>query len=60
MLSEVVAMLLLTDREKEIPSSEITPKETFEAFQMNRRQVMAGLGAVGAGGGAAAGGRALR
>jgi sulfoxide reductase catalytic subunit YedY len=38
-------MLLRTSAE--IPSSEITPKETFEAFQMNRRQVMAGLGAVG-------------
>ena len=41
-------MLLLSDREKEIPSSEITPRATFEAFQMNRRLVMAGLGAVGA------------
>jgi sulfoxide reductase catalytic subunit YedY len=40
-------MLLLTDREKEIPSSEITPQATYEAFQMNRRQVMAGLGAAG-------------
>jgi sulfoxide reductase catalytic subunit YedY len=40
-------MLLLSDREKEIPSSEITPRATFEAFQMNRRSVMAGLGAVG-------------
>jgi sulfoxide reductase catalytic subunit YedY len=40
-------MLLLGDREKEIPSSEITPRATFEAFQMNRRSVMAGLGAVG-------------
>ncbi len=40
-------MLLLTGREKQIPSSEITPKETFEAFQMNRRALMAGLGAVG-------------
>ena len=41
------AMLLLTDREKEIPSSEITPRATFEAFQMNRRSLMAGMGAVG-------------
>ena len=40
-------MLLLSDREKEIASSEITPRATFEAFQMNRRQVMAGLGAAG-------------
>jgi len=40
-------MLLLTDREKEIASSEITPQATYEAFQVNRRQVMAGLGAVG-------------
>jgi sulfoxide reductase catalytic subunit YedY len=40
-------MLLMSDREKEIASSEITPRETFEAFQMNRRSVMAGLGAVG-------------
>ena len=40
-------MLLMTDREKEIPLSEITPKETYEAFQMNRRTLMAGLGAVG-------------
>jgi sulfoxide reductase catalytic subunit YedY len=40
-------MLLLTDREKEIASSEITPQATYEAFQMNRRQVMAGLGAAG-------------
>ncbi len=53
-------MLLLSDREKEIPSSEITPRATFEAFQMNRRQVMAGLGAAAlaaalAGGGACGG-----
>jgi sulfoxide reductase catalytic subunit YedY len=31
----------------EIPSSEITPKETFEAYRMNRRRLMAGLGAMG-------------
>jgi methionine sulfoxide reductase catalytic subunit len=31
----------------EIPSSEITSKATYEAFQMNRRNVMAGLGAMG-------------
>jgi sulfoxide reductase catalytic subunit YedY len=40
-------MLLQSDREKEIPSSEITPKETFEAYRMNRRAMMAGLGAMG-------------
>jgi sulfoxide reductase catalytic subunit YedY len=40
-------MLLMTDREKEISSSEITPRATYEAFQMNRRTLMAGLGAVG-------------
>jgi sulfoxide reductase catalytic subunit YedY len=40
-------MLLLTGREKKIPSSEITPRETVAAFQMNRRTLMAGLGAVG-------------
>jgi len=38
-------MLLRT--EKQIPSSEITPKETFEAYRMNRRSLMAGLGAMG-------------
>ncbi len=40
-------MLLLSDREKEIASSEITPQATFEAFQMNRRRLMAGMGAMG-------------
>ncbi len=40
-------MLLLTRRETEIPSSEITPKETYEAFELNRRQLMKGLGAAG-------------
>ena len=39
-------MLLRTGRE--IPSSEITPQGTYEAFQMNRRSLMAGLGAMGA------------
>jgi sulfoxide reductase catalytic subunit YedY len=33
--------------EKQIASSEITPKETFEAYRMNRRSLMAGLGAMG-------------
>lgn len=39
-------MLLRT--RSEIPSSEITPKETFRAFQSSRRSVLAGLGAIGA------------
>jgi sulfoxide reductase catalytic subunit YedY len=38
---------MLLKMKVEIASSEITPKSTYEAFQMNRRQVMAGLGAVG-------------
>ncbi len=40
-------LLLLKDREKEIPSSEVTPRATYEWFQMNRRTLMAGLGAMG-------------
>lgn len=32
----------------EIASSEITPKETYRAFQMSRRRVLAGLGTMGA------------
>ncbi len=39
-------MLLRT--EKPIPSSEITPKDTYRAYQANRRQLLKGLGAVGA------------
>ncbi|MBW4037319.1 MAG: protein-methionine-sulfoxide reductase catalytic subunit MsrP [Acidobacteria bacterium] len=39
-------MLLRT--RSDIPSSEITPKETFEAYKCSRRSVMAGLGAIGA------------
>jgi len=39
-------MLLRT--ETEIPSSEITPKEAYKAFQMTRRRVLSGMGAVGA------------
>jgi methionine sulfoxide reductase catalytic subunit len=35
-------------RESEIASSEITPKETYEAFQASRRRVLSGLGAMGA------------
>ena len=46
MLKRGLVMLLRT--KMEIPSSEITPKETFEAFQANRRSVLAGLGAMGA------------
>ncbi len=34
--------------EEQIPSSEITSKETYQAFQANRRQLLKGLGAVGA------------
>jgi sulfoxide reductase catalytic subunit YedY len=32
----------------EIASSEITPKETVRAFQMSRRRLLAGMGAMGA------------
>jgi methionine sulfoxide reductase catalytic subunit len=39
---------MLIRKRAEIPSSEITPKETFRAYQMNRRELLAGLGAVGA------------
>ena len=39
-------MLLRT--ETPIPSSEITSKEAYQAFQANRRQLLKGLGAVGA------------
>lgn len=39
-------MLLRSGRE--IPSSEITPKEMVRAFQMSRRQFVAGMGAAGA------------
>jgi sulfoxide reductase catalytic subunit YedY len=39
-------MLLRTG--KEIPSSEITPREVFESFKMTRRRMLAGMGAVGA------------
>jgi sulfoxide reductase catalytic subunit YedY len=38
---------MLIRKRAEIPSSEITPKETYEAFQMSRRRLLAGLGAVG-------------
>ncbi len=33
---------------KQIASSEITPKETWRAFQASRRQMLKGMGAVGA------------
>ena len=33
---------------KEIPSSEITPKDVVRAWGMNRRQLLAGVGAMGA------------
>jgi sulfoxide reductase catalytic subunit YedY len=39
---------MLLGSKHEIPSSEITPKETLRAFQMNRRRVLTGLGAMGA------------
>ena len=39
---------MLIRRRAEIPSSEITPKETYRTFQMSRRRLLAGLGAVGA------------
>ncbi len=39
-------MLLRT--EQQIPSSEITSKEAYLAFQANRRQLLKGMGAIGA------------
>jgi sulfoxide reductase catalytic subunit YedY len=39
---------MLIRRKAEIPWSEITPKETWRAYQMSRRSLLAGLGAVGA------------
>ncbi len=47
-------MLLLNKQESEIPSSEITPKETYRAFELNRRQLMRGLGSAGVAAGLAA------
>jgi methionine sulfoxide reductase catalytic subunit len=38
---------MLLRMKPEIPSSEITPKQTYEAFQMSRRSMIAGLGAMG-------------
>ena len=43
-------MLLRTDNRTgpAIPSSEITPRATFEAFKTTRRRVLSGMGAMGA------------
>jgi sulfoxide reductase catalytic subunit YedY len=41
-------MLLRIKGANEIASSEITPKATYEAFQMSRRQMVGGLGAMAA------------
>ena len=39
---------MLIRKSSDILSSEITPRAVYEAFQANRRQFLAGLGAVGA------------
>lgn len=39
---------MLIRKRAEIPESEITPKETYRAFQMSRRRLLAGMGAMGA------------
>ncbi len=39
---------MLIRKPSNIPSSEITPRAAYEAFQANRRQFVAGMGAVGA------------
>jgi sulfoxide reductase catalytic subunit YedY len=39
---------MLIRKRVEISASEITPKETWQAYQMSRRRLLAGLGAVGA------------
>jgi sulfoxide reductase catalytic subunit YedY len=39
---------MLLRSESEIPSSEITPEATYKAFQMTRRRVLSGMGAIGA------------
>jgi methionine sulfoxide reductase catalytic subunit len=39
---------MLIRKRAEIPASEITPKETYRAFQMSRRRLLAGMGAMGA------------
>ena len=50
-------MLLRVKKASDVASSEITPRATVEAFQRSRRDVLKGLGAVGAA--AALGGFAL-
>src|SRR5665213_615490 len=39
---------MLIRKSSEIPSSEITPHSTYEAFQSNRRSFLAGVGSMGA------------
>src|SRR5665213_2363265 len=39
---------MLIRKSSEIPSSEITPRSTYEAFQSNRRRFLAGMGSIGA------------
>lgn len=39
---------MLIRKGSKIPSSEITPKETWQAYQMSRRKLLAGLGAMSA------------
>ena len=41
-------MLLRSKDKHEIASSEITPKDTYRAFQTTRRSLLAGMGAVAA------------
>jgi sulfoxide reductase catalytic subunit YedY len=40
-------MLLRVKDKNEVASSEITPQAAYEAFRVNRRQMIAGLGAMG-------------
>jgi sulfoxide reductase catalytic subunit YedY len=39
---------MLIRKSSNIPSSEITPRSTYEAFQANRRRFLAGVGSIGA------------
>lgn len=39
---------MLIRKSTEIPSSQITPRSTYEAFQVNRRRFLAGMGSIGA------------
>ncbi len=39
---------MLIRKSSDIPSSEITPRATYEAFQANRRRFLAGMGSIGA------------